>query len=248
MLHFPRSRKQLLLASTTFIGLIGLVWGLATTSAQDQPVFDKTLPLMLYYDKHFSTKLSAPSTTIGALTPRKPGHGYLSLPSSAFNPAESAYHYFNYGKQITNLGIGNPATPSLQVWSAALNLPSGARITQLALLAGDVQADQVGNRDGAVTISMSYSKLDELSQAAIGDIAIISSYPNTPSVSDVGVYSTTVALSPMAVIDTSVYAYVATLVLPANPNAPDQLPNTYFWGARIEYEYPNMVNLPLVKK
>ncbi|MBA3469059.1 MAG: hypothetical protein H0T53_05390 [Herpetosiphonaceae bacterium] len=246
MVPFPRFPRQVLLIVAILVGLTGLIMGLATTSAQQG--FDQTLPLMLQYDKSFSAKLSAPSATIGALTPRKAGHSYLSLPSSAFSPAESAYHYYNYGKQITNLGVGNPPAPGLQVWSAAVHLPQDVRITQLALLAGDVQADQPGNRDGAVTISMSYSKLDELSEAAIGDIAIIASYPNTSLVTDVAVYSSTAALNSMAIIDNSVYAYVVTLVMPANPNAPDQYPNTYFWGARIEYEYPNTQNLPLVKK
>ncbi len=244
MIRLPRSLRQVLLATAVFVSLIGLIIGLSTTSAQQS--FDKTLPLMLHYDKSFSAKLSAPSATIGALTPRKPGHGYISLPSSAFSPADSAYDFYNYGKQITNLGIDG--VPTQQVWSAALTLPAGVQITQLALLAGDVQPDVPGNRDGAVTISMSYSKLDELSASAIGDLALVSSYPNTPLVTDVGVYSATATLSSTAIIDNSVYAYVATLVIPANPNPSNQLPNTYFWGARIEYAYPNTVNMPLVVK
>lgn len=252
MLRIRRSFTTLLIAQFVLLGVVGVIWGLSTTSAQKGTETDPSR-LMLAPDLELAKSSMIPSVTIGTLPPRRPGYGYLSLPTSAFQPAESGYVYSNFGKNIYNYN-----SPALrQTWVADVQLPQGAIATGLVMIGGDVAPDPQGSLEGTLQLALLRSKLDELNldpgnpNPSERTIVQVQSYPNTPMVTDLGIYTSTVDLSSAANVavatsDPSLYAYQLLLAVPANPSAPT--PNTIFRSARIEYAFPNTVNLPFISK
>ena len=146
-----RSRRSVaffLAAQLGLIALAGAVWS-GQTSAEDAKEQNLRAPI-IQMDKLYPTNAEQSfSPTVGTLPARKANHGYISLPTSAWQAADSNYAFTNYGKNIFNLS--NP--PEIQVWSADILLPEGAVVTQLVLIGGDVKPDVSGNRDGALALS-----------------------------------------------------------------------------------------------
>jgi len=226
------------------------MWGFARTSAQKQP--QESLRQVLNDPTvMFPSNPNGVSATIGTLPPRRPGYGYISLASSAFHPNESGYVYSNYGKAIVN--ANDPPQP--QYWSTTVQIPHGAVVTRLHMIAGDVKPDVAGSLAGTLQLGLTGSQLDLLDFNATPpselDIVQAQSYPNTPLVSDLGIYTGTVDLNNpttvrYATIDNSMYAYHMTLAIPANAIA--ATPQTLFRSVRLEYAMPSVLNLPLVQR
>lgn len=192
------------------------------------------------------------SPTVGTLPARKASHGYISLPTSAWQAADSNYAFTNYGKNIFNLS--DP--PAIQVWSADILLPEGAVVTQLVMIGGDNKPDVSGNRDGSLALTATRSRIDQLNASSQQDLLIVTSTPNTVNSTDMGVYSATLDLNNssavnIATVDNSLYAYQLVLAIPPNANAanfPNVAPDTIFRGARIEYAMPSVLNLPRIQR
>jgi hypothetical protein len=248
-----RSRRSLaifLAAQFVLIAVAAVVWSSAT-SAQDAREQNLRSPIVKM-DKLYPSDPSGFSPTVGTLPPRKAGFGYISLPTSAWQAADSNYVFTNYGKNIFNLS--DP--PEIQVWSADILLPEGAVVTQLVLVGGDNKPDPVGSRDGSLALSATRSRIDQLNQTSQQDLLIVTSQPNTALSTDMGVYSATLNLNDsaavaIATVDNSLYAYQLVLAIPPNANAagwPSVAPDTIFRGARIEYAMPANLSLPRIQR
>jgi hypothetical protein len=248
-----RSRRSLaifLAAQFVLVAVAAAVWS-STTSAQDAKEQNLSSPIVKM-DKLYPSDPKGFSPTVGTLPARKAGYGYISLPTSAWQAADSNYAFTNYGKNIFNLS--DP--PEIQVWSADILLPEGAVLTQLVMIGGDVKPDVVGNRDGALALSATRSRIDQLNASSQQDLLIVTSDPNTALATDMGVYSATLNLNDsaaveIATVDNSLYAYQLVLAIPPNANAadwPNEAPDTIFRGARIEYAMPTTLNLPRIQR
>ncbi|HYF64352.1 MAG TPA: hypothetical protein VD886_16130 [Herpetosiphonaceae bacterium] len=247
-----RSRRPLaffLAAQVGLLALVGAIWN-GSTSAQDSKPTDLR-GVITTSARLVPSRPNGTSDTIGTLPAPKSGYGYISIPSSAFQPSEGGYQYSNFGKGIIN--ANNPSAP--QYWSVGLDLPQGAIVTQLVMVAGDVKPDVANSLDGTLNLGVIASKLDELNlqsnPPSERDIAIAQSYPNTPKLGDLGIYITNIDLNDPqtrsnATIDNSLFAYHAQLAIPAN--ADPNTPQTVFRSARIEYAMPTVLNLPRIHR
>jgi hypothetical protein len=239
-----------LAAQFVLVALAAVVWS-SKTSAQDAKEQNLRSPIVKM-EQLYPSDPKGFSPTVGTLPPRKAGYGYISLPTSAWQAADSSYVFTNYGKNIFNLS--DP--PEIQVWSADILLPEGAVVTQLVLIGGDNKPDPAGSRDGSLALSATRSRIDQLNASSQQDLLIVASQPNTALSTDMGVYSTTLNLNDsaavaIATVDNSLYAYQLVLAIPPNANAaawPNVVPDTIFRGARIEYVMPGNLNLPLIKR
>ena len=249
-----RSRRPLaffLAAQLGLAALAGAIWS-SKTSAQDAKEQNLRSPIIQMDQLYPTNAQEGFSPTVGTLPARKANHGYISLPTSAFQAADSNFAYTNYGKNIFNLS--DP--PEIQVWSADILLPEGAVVTQLVMIGGDNKPDVSGNRDGALALSATRSRIDQLNATSQQDLFSLTSDPNTQNSTDMGVYSATLDLNnssavAIATVDNSLYAYQLVLAIPPNANAanfPNVAPDTIFRGARIEYAMPSVLNLPRVQR
>ena len=249
-MKFRRPLAMLLVVLGVSVGFASVMWGFASTSAQKEP--RQTLRQVLNDpDVMFPSNPNGVSATIGTLPSRRAGYGYMSLASTAFQPNESGYVYSNFGKAIVN--ANDP--PQVQYWSTTVQIPQGAVVTRLHIVAGDIKPDVVGSLAGTLQLGLTASQLDLLDFSATPpselDIVQAQSYPNTPALGDLGIYTGTVDLNNStavgyATIDNSRYAYHMTLAIPANAVA--DTPQTLFRSVRIEYAMPSVLNLPLVQR
>ena len=249
-MKFRRSLAVMLVVQCVLIGLAGGIWGFSRTSAQKQPR-ESVREVLNDPAVMLPSNPNGLSATIGTLPPRRAGYGYISLASSAFQPNESGYVYSNFGKAIINAN----APPQVQYWSTTVQIPQGAVVTRLHMVAGDIKPDVVGSLAGTLQLGLIASQLDLLDFSATPpselDIVQAQSYPNTPNIGDLGIYTGTVDLTnatavSYATIDNSRYAYHMTLAIPAN--AVGATPQTLFRSARIEYAMPSVLNLLLVQR
>ena len=218
------------------LSIVALIWiminGTPTGAQKPTPA---TSPVSGQYEV-FPSRPDGTSDTIGELPPEKPGHSYLSVTSAGFVPADSAYAYVNYGKGIIN------TDGTFQTYIRPVQLPQGAVVTGLTLIGGDVEPDTAGDRDTRMALSLIQSEIDRLDLSnppfSEQEIALVLSNPNTPLVSDLGIYSA----APTAdfTIDHTQYAYFLKVDLPTS--------NMVYRTARIEYLPPGNVDLPFVRK
>ncbi len=232
MLRSRRSVGLLLLSQVAILGLFVGALRITGTSAQKPSA---KAPVYGRYEV-FPSKPDGTSATIGELPAEKPGHRYISVSSAAFQPADSAYTFVNYGKGIIN------SDGTFQTYIAPIQLPPGSIVTNLVMVGGDTEPDTAGNRDGAMALSLLQSDLDRLDLAGTPpseqDVAVVLSYPNTPLISDLGIYSATATLT--STVDPVKYAYLLKIDMPTS--------NMVFRSARVEYLPPGLVEAPILRK
>lgn len=231
----PRSRRSLVLFALCQAVIVALVWGIASTSAQ-KPAESGVKPWWYGMPEELMSSGNR-SSAVTELPPVKAGHGYVSLLSGEFRPATSDFAFTNYGKGLLNGG------PGYHIYIAPLDLPAGARVTAMTMLAGDVEPDPQGSRDGTVALFLIQSELDrfDVQSNPSSDIDLIStlSYPNTADIAEFGVY-TTEAATQLPPIDPTRYDYFLKLDMPTQ--------NMAFRSVRIEYVMPISYNLPVMSR
>lgn len=232
-----RSKRALMAFVLCQVILLVAGWALLSVPLSAQKS-DVRAPIVGPY-KVLPSSADGTSATIGVLPPHKPGHGYISVSSAAFQPTETGYVYQNYGKGILRL---DSSDTQFQSYISPVLLPPGARVTGLVMVGGDTVADVPGNRDGTMALSLIQSELDRLdlqgSPASERELALALSYPNTPLLGDLGIYTTTQTLT--ASVDLEHFAYFLKVDMPRN--------NMVFRSARIEYAYPNTYLLPVLRR